>query len=1357
MRFLNGFIFVKLLMMVVGFFALSPRVEAVPRLNDYYMNVFSVREGLSQSTVFSVYQDSEGFIWLGTRGGGLNRFDGYHFDVFMHSSNDPQSLSNNEVISIYEDINKQLWVGTRYGELNRFDRDRKQFFRYKLDLSDVVAVNCFYEDEKGMFWLGTDRGLYLFNQSSDSFSVYESINPDLILPITGIIGHEEDEMILATRIGMYKLNTRKKSITKLANIVAEPLMGGYFNVPVMKDHKSNIWYGTPGGLYVFSDAQLTISVENPYKIKELSNKHIRTLGQDRSGFVWIGYTEGLIRLHPETGEYLSFKAGTNQPGSLPHPSVYSFFEDKSNNIWVGSWGGGITMLSSIPRKFRHYQYTPYGNSISDNIVSAFAETGEGVWIGTEGGGLNLYDPASEKFSHYGDLGQKPLTSKHIKCLFADRHQRLWVGTWGGGLCYLNPASGTYRHYLDDARVYTISEHPTGTIWIGTINGLYRLNMETDELSEYHRGVRSAGLRDFFITSIFTDSRGNTWVGTREGGLHLYNRLKDEFISYGSQSGNATGIIDNYIICITEDQSGLLWIGTNSGVFRFDILTGDFDDMTSIMNLPNKVINGIVADPYGHLWVSTNKGITRHHISNGSSKHFDMRDGLQSNEFNRGAFFQSSTNHIFFGGINGYNSFHPGEMRENTLPPDVIITNFKLFNKTVNPGDDDHILKEAITITPRITLNYKQSIFSFDFVALNYVGTEKNRYKYKLEGYNHEWVDIGHDRSVSFMNLRDGNYIFRVIASNNDDVWNLEGASVHLTILPPPWRTGWAYLMYLMTISLMMFFLYRLMSARLQRRSDMLNEKLEKERTEAMNQVKLRFFTNITHEFKTPLTLMAAPLEGLLSADTARDKKEYFYSLIKTNIQRLRYLVEELMDFRKLEQDFLKPRVRKDILDDFLRGVFDNFKELADSKGIEFVIDCESLKDDEYWFDSEILEKILFNVLSNAFKFTPQGGRIIIHAHVVKDLALIRVQDTGLGILEEELPYVFEQFYTSKVPGKSYLSGSGIGLSFAKRLIEMHHGTIDVASEPNVRTEFTITFPINRSAYSAEEIMLTTREANFAEKQGYSHFEPQVPEQEHDDEDADNQRIMLVVEDNEEIAHYLISQFSDNFKVVHACNGRDGYARARDLLPDIIISDIMMDEMTGLELCSKIKSDILTTHIPFILLSVLSSGENKLEGLEMGADAYVEKPFEFKFLNTVVTNLLNQRAAMKEKYLLENLMLAGNSQDHVESKFLKKVEEIVINYLSDPEFSIVVLSDKLNVSRSQLFRKFKSITGKSPSDFIRILRLKKAAEIMLHDDIGVNEVAYAVGFTTPSHFIASFKKYFGKTPREYAQTKRLGRR
>ena len=1324
---------------------------------------FSVEEGLSQSTVFAIFQDSKGFMWFGTRGGGLNRYDGYDFTVYKNKLTDSTSISNNEVTTIYEDSNGQLWIGTRFSGINKYRRDDESFIRYSAGegknrkISDN-SINVICESKNGNLWVGTDEGLNLYQSGEDHFKEIR-YKEESIKEITSIAEDPSGRIILGTRHFILIVGPDQSEMTVIPHdsvVYSFTTAGGQWFATVYVDRRHNIWVGTPGGLYLLNLEGAGGLKANPLEIDFLTRREIRTINEDRRGNLWFGTPNGLLLVNPQNNQHTLFAYNENENHGLKHNSIYSVFEDRVGNIWAGTWGGGVSMISHLPKKFRHYYHIPHEDALSDNIVSSFHEDNEGLWVGTEMGGLNYYDPGQNKFTIYlpNPDNKYSLSHTHIKCLYRDSRKDLWIGTFGGGLNLYRKKENKFYHFLPGQKVYSIIENPAGVLWVGCISGLYRMDLATGTFKKYRYRENIPGtLRNSFVTSLFIDSRDNLWVGTKGGGLNLYNKPSDNFVVYQHDDRDTLSLSDDYVICMTQDIYGTLWIGTNNGLCSFDYEMGKFRRYDIDIGLPDNVINGIVPDAEGNLWISTNKGLSRFSPVGYKVRNYTFRDGLQSNEFNRGAFYKSNTGEIFFGGINGYNCFHPNNVKDNEKKPDIIFTEFRLFQNPVKPGVRNSPLKKHISETEHITLNYRQSVMTFDFVALNYIIPEKNMYRYRLEGYDNDWVDLGTGRRVTFMNLPDGDYVLRVIASNNDEVWNTEGISLKLTILPPPWRTRWAYSLYLMLIMGLILFWYRLMASRMEQKNILLNERLEKERNEELNQMKLRFFTSISHEFRTPLTLISAPLDHLLAEEIPLERKKYYYKIIKDNVRRLKRLVDQLMDFRKAEHERLRLKVRPSSMKTFIDELAAGFNELAERKEIDFSIDCNGLDTEVQWFDPGILDKVIFNLLSNAFKFTPQCGSVKLEVRPKdEDNVLIRVCDTGVGISPEELPYIFERFSNKTAPDKKYFSGTGIGLEFSRKLIEIHRGNIFAESDKGKGTVFTVEVPVNRQAYSTDEVIedhpiisLEDESEEYADDTGHIGIPPC--------EETEGKPLMLLVEDNEDLNNYLKNQFQNSFRVMVATNGAEGFSLAREHLPDIIISDIIMKVMDGYELCRKIREDIITNHIPLVLLTALSSIDNKTEGIELGADAYIEKPFETKYLESVVNNLLAQRAMLKEKFLLESRSLASFAENPSEARFLEKVDQIVKNNLSDPNFSVSILGNELNMSRSQLFRKFRSMTGKSPRAFIQIMRLKNAAEIMLREGINVNEVTYEVGFTSPSHFISSFKKYFGKTPKEYVSARK----
>jgi len=1317
---------------------------------------FSVEEGLSQSTVYAICQDYLGFMWFGTRGGGLNRFDGHDFTVFQNRLNDTTTISDNEITAILEDDDRNLWIGTRYGGVNRYIRHNETFIRYKASsggsprLSDN-SVKIIFQEKAGNIWVGTNAGLNLYDKEADTFNEF-LYKGKQITEITSMTEDDEGNLILLTRNYMLVMRTGRSELSYVPYENDLDIIGsGSSLYPLIQiDNKKNIWIGTAAGLYLFESISGNRLLKNPFGIPFLENRQIRSLIEDKSGNLWIGTLEGLLKVNPQNNQYTYYSVRNDGKSSLRHNSVRSIYEDNNSNIWVGTWGGGVTMISSVPGKFKYVKHYQNINALSDNIVSSFLEDDRGLWIGTELGGLNYLDYESGLFRVYlpETSGGYSINHRHIKCLYEGSNGEIWIGTFGGGLNLFNRKENRFYHYLKGERVYSIVEYPRGTLWVGCISGLYSLDLRKENFGiDSDAKFLSEPVLNSFVTKMMHDARGNLWVGTVDSGLHLYNRPGNTFISFRHDPNDSTTIPNDYIISMAIDASGNFWVGTNNGICRYDYETRKFIHTDMAGKMPDNVINGIVSDDNGGLWISTNKGLLYYHPDSGILRNYDIRDGLQSNEFNRGAYYRSNSGEIFFGGINGYNHFHPAQVKHNNIAPAVVFTGFRLFEQPVKAGSKDSPLEQHIAETRHITLNYKQSVFGFNFVALNYIVPEKNKYRYQLQGYDDQWVDIFNSRSVTFMNLRHGDYVLHVVASNNDEVWNMEGASVRITILPPPWLTNWAYFIYLFLIIGLIWLAYRLMVFRIEQKNILLNERLENERNEELNQMKLRFFTNISHEFRTPLTLISAPLDTLMNDNASHDEKNYNYRLIKDNVLRLKRLVDQLMDFRKAEHDRLKLRVRPLDISPFIAELSGNFKDLARRKEIEFSISTIAGRDQLHWFDPDFIDKILFNILSNAFKYTPAGGKISLSVALENEIAVIKITDTGVGIDEDELPHIFDRFYSSEKPDKVYFSGTGIGLAFSKRLVEIHHGEIFASSVKDKETVFTIKIPVERASYTQDEVIEGYVVAEPDNEAHDTFLEHEIPDFCPDDDSSENP-MMLIAEDNEDLSRYLRTHFYPSYRVLSAKDGVEAFQLAKENIPDIIISDVIMSNMDGFDLCTRIRENILTSHIPVVLLTALTSMESRTVGMERGADAYVEKPFEIRYLESVINNLMLQRNNLKEKFQLESRPLASYSGNQEELRFLEKVEEIVMKNISKPEFSVTTLCAELSMSRSQLFRKFRAMTGKSPKLYIQIMRLKRAAELMLKEGINVNEVTFEVGFTSPSHFITSFKKYFGKTPKEY---------
>lgn len=1326
-----------------GAYSGSPLTQGIKFKN------ISVEEGLSQSTVFSILQDREGFMWFGTRGGGLNRFDGYNFTVYKNDPNNSNSLSNNEVISLFEDDKGNLWIGTRKGGLNRFNKVTETFQQFtQSDNPQSIAnntVNTIYQDTKGNLWVGTNSGIDLYN---DGVFLHNQIPGIRNNSISSIDEDDYGNLYITDKAGLFIWNKEKGKTQYILNKdMSSDAIRSNYSVPVLVDKANKVWLGSSNGLKVLNENDEIETFEEFYNIPNGPKSETRTIHEDINGNIWIGTIHGLYRFDQKTNTLDLFKKDENLPQSLTHNSIYSIYEDHYGAIWIGTWGGGVSMLSDKLWKFDHFKHLGYNDkSLSNNVVSSFAQDENGMWIGTELGGLNFQPNNSIDFEIYraDPDNSKSLSGDHVKTLYHDSEGRLWIGTFGEGLNLMNKRTGTFQNFLPNEKIFTIQEGPKRNLWIGTLNGLYRFDHERNNLKYFvHNPSDSTSLSHSFVDVLFLASNNVLWVGTKEAGLMKYNPKTESFIRYKNIPNDSTSLLGNYIISINEDNQGNLLVGTNNGLNMYNPVSDNFIHI-KIEGLPDRNINGILTDSENNYWISTNKGISKVNRG-GDIINYDRKDGLQSNEFNRSSYYRASDGRFFFGGINGFNVFYPDSLKMNRDIPPIVLTDFKISNQSVRPGTKGSPFTKTISETKQIVLNHDESDFSFDFVAINYVSTEKNKYAYRLVGYNNTWIYSGTNRSATYTNIPPGEYTFMVKGSNNDNVWNETGVSINIKVKPPYWKTPLAYIIYTLASLLLLFTLRKLTAQRIEQQNTLRNERLEKKRIEELNQMKLRFFTNISHEFRTPLTLISGPLSKIASYHTDNEEQKYLIRIVQNNVKRLLILVNELMDFRKAENEKYKLRVSKNNLTAFLEYIIDCFSENTVENNIQIDFSSNIESGTESWFDQGIIDKVIFNLLSNALKYTDEGKSIRVTLEGDNSEARITIKDSGIGIPKDKLDKIFDRFYQIEKNDQVNSSGTGIGLAFVKRLIEVHRGKIEVESEEGVGTTFMLSIPAGKDSYKEEELV----DSRKMEVTGIENIPVysinSVPEP---DKEVVKKSKLLIVEDNEELRGFLRNHFS-NYKLLNAENGRVGLELATKEIPDLIISDIMMPEMDGLEMCQKLRSQFATSHIPIILLTAKSEVTQKIEGLDMGADAYINKPFDINYLDASVKNMLKQRKALRQRFSNEpDVAIDSLALNIHETQFVEKVNTYIQKNISNPDLSVEMLALELGLSRSQLFRKIRSVFETSPSEIIRIERLKYSKKVLLELNYNINEVADHVGFKSTPYFITSFKKYYGITPKDF---------
>jgi len=1092
---------------------------------------------------------------------------------------------------------------------------------------------------------------------------------------------------------------------------------------------------------------------------------------------WIGTeNDGLNFFNKKTETFTLYKKNATKEKSLNHDSIWSIYIDRKENLWVGTFAGGINFHSNVNQPFQHYKHYPGNtNSLSDNSVSVFHGASAGkVWIGTDGGGLNLFDPDKDLFKTYNMQNSK-LSNNAVLSLCEDRQGNLWVGTWAGGLNLYDRRKKQFKqfttesHGLGSNNVYDILEDQQGRLWIATYwGGVGFFNLQRQRFTNY--STTNSALPDNQTRVITEDSFGNIWVGG-ESGLVRIDYETQNFQVYLHDENDAQTLSNNVINTIFEASDSTLWIGTTYGLNRFNAEGGTFIQYDVEDGLPNNYIQAVTEDELGNLWISTNKGISRYNRDTRIFKNFVMSDGLQGNEFYRNSVFNSRDNQLYFGGHNGFNIIDPKTVLENPNIPQIIITDFRIFNRPVAIGAEDSPLKQHISLTENFTLSYKHSVFSFEFTALNYSSPEKNQYAYILEGFDEEWNYVGTKRTATYTNIAPGEYVFRVRGSNNDNKWNLDGAAISIKIEPPFWKTWWAYLSYFVLIVGAIYSVMHYMIARERLKSALEMEHLELEKMHELDQVKSRFFANISHEFRTPITLILGPLERLISNNPGTGITQKPLQLIYRNAQRLLRMSNQLMDFHKIEAEELKLELSKADIIEFISGIVESFSDQAFHHNINLQFKS-NVTNKKCWFDIDKIDKIIYNLLSNAFKFTKDNGEIIVHALIKtantngdNDVDLgaqyiqMTIEDNGAGIAPDKIAHIFERFYQANGSVTAQYQGTGIGLALTYELVKLYHGQITVESNEGKGSKFTIRLPLDKYFLDAHQLVgdVSSKEhqnqannlTNYSN--GHTHSTAELTGKKADfiNLNKAKSQTVLIVEDDEEMATYLKDAFQSEYRTLVSANGLEGFEKAIEIIPDIIISDIMMPEMDGIQLCETLKTNEKTSHIPVILLTARASDVHQIKGIQTGADAYITKPFNLDVLTARVTNLLDSRRKLRERFSNDVTLNPRNvAMTHVDEQFLQKIIAVVEENMTEPDFNAEMLSKKVAMSRMQLYRKLRSLTDQTVHEFIRNLRLKKALEMLEKRRLTVTEVAYAVGFNDLTYFARCFRKRFGKLPSEF---------
>ncbi|MFA9391985.1 MAG: two-component regulator propeller domain-containing protein [Prolixibacteraceae bacterium] len=1289
--------------------------------------------------------------------------------IFENNSDSVNNIKHNTITAIFEDKNQNLWVGTSRG-LNRYNRPQNNFTTIDTRLLLANLLNDSYissisSTSDSLLWIGTfAQGLFCLNLNSRQINRYHlGKESSVSVNITCIQADSINQLWIGTQSGLVIFDPATCKSSWYYNDEKNPHSISSNNITsIQKDIYGSIWIGTQdkglNRVFKSGNAIKFERIDNNYSKHRISSNAINKLLTDDAGFLWIGTeNDGLQLLDIQTGliEIFTHEVGNNK--SIGSNSVWSIYLDIEGRIWVGSYNKGISVYDANHSKFESFQINPYSNKgLINNDVRGFCENSKGeTWIATDGGGVCRFNPKTRTFDkHIGaDNKINSLTKNTIQAIICDAEDHIWLGTWGGGIDRLTPNGTLIKNYkietengIGNNKIRTIYQDPIGNIWAGTNgSGLFIYNLKNDRFEPY---IYSNLLTDRSYITTITNSDNHLLVGSLNGLVVLRLDQQNKVIRAKGYSINNSEISSNNVISLLHDKNKTIWIGTTyGGINLFDPINESFRIMAKKEGLPSNNISGIKEDSLGNIWISSNVGISKINVDGVITNNFTKADGLNSNQFYSNSCLLTKNGTLLFGSDNGFNMIDPINIRINHQIPPVVLTNLRINNSTINVGAESSPLSKQIGETDTLILNYNQTSFTIDFVAINYTRPNQNQYTYQLEGYDDDWNFIGTGTSATYTKVKPGKYIFKVKGANNDGIWNESPKTLHIIINPPFWETKWAYIIYLLTFFIITYFVFRAWVERIQIRSELELEKRAKQKERELNEKNLDYFINVSHEFRTPLSLIIGPVESLINSSSIENQEQL--KVIQRNSNRLLSLTNNIMNLRKLEDGAMHLQVRENNVKETTDLILALFKEQINR--LKITLSTNFPETDIYgWYDIEKYNTILINLLSNAIKYTPTNGeiRVSIKHKTENNQIEISVSNNGVGIESSELPLVFDRFYQAASGRKYNQFGSGIGLALTKGLVELHGGKIWVQSIQNDETTFTFILPCDKAAYRSEDIQSYAHEV-LTSTEFVDDYEKEEIINDSLKEEDDDRPIVLIVEDNSELRLFLKKELEKDYNIISASDGKEGLQKANKYTPDIIISDIVMPVLDGIELCKALKNDLKTSHIPIILLTAKTTTNAQIDGFGSGADAYIVKPFHLKLLQTQIASLIHSRRELYSRFSQDvYIMSRKQTSNDVDQNFLQSTINYILTNITDTKLNIESLSSLQNMSHRNFYRKIKALTGNTVVEFIKIVRLKEAVRLMDTQKYNLSEISYMTGFTSPSYFTKNFREFYGKPPSDY---------
>ncbi|WP_044267403.1 hybrid sensor histidine kinase/response regulator transcription factor [Bacteroides timonensis] len=1296
----------------------------------FWFRHFSVENGLSSNSVRAIMQDKYGFMWLGTDDG-LNRYDGTTIKVYNLNPQGP-----NDYISSLYDTTDNIWVGTEDG-VYIFDYETESFELFKVLTAqgDSIKsnVNHIAEDRDGNLWFSTvGQGIFKYNISKHYLEHYEFKDANGLM--ASVLVDSENQIWAVTNWGSPTVSKLNKAENKFEPFPITYEAGQYDSnsLVMLEDSEHALWLGTwECGLQKI-DRYTGKATTYLHPSEGKGATHIHSLMEYAPHQLLIGSDDGLLLFNTLTCEQQLFTEDETNPYSLSNRFVYPIVKDGEGGVWIGTYYGGVNYISPSTGQFECFAHSRFYNSVNGTVIGRFCEDAYGhIWIASDDGGLSRFSPKDKQFVHYlPDEHKNSLSYHNVHALCMDDDD-LWIGTYTGGVNVLNTKTGAFRVYttksgdqstLDGTSSYAIFKDREKRIWVTSMAGVNLYNRKEDNF------IRVKDLESLTI-DIDQDIEGNIWFSTQGKGLFKYTPDKQLWKNY--VQGNAPGaLVNDQVNCTLIDVNGNMWVGTMNGLCKYNAEEDRFEAI--LLDIPSRNICGIVEDQHV-LWLTTTKGLVRY-APGESCQVFTRSDGLQSEQFLPNAALKASDGKIYVGSVNGFNAFYPYQIKTNKVLPPVVITGLEIFNKEIRIGDKK--LPKALNRMAELDLSYKDHVFSLFYASLSYCTPEKNQYAYKLEGFDKDWNYVGSQNKATYTNLPAGTYVFKVKATNNDGIWSNQEASLKITIHPPfYWSTASKILYFILACIALTFFIRFLLKRTEKKHTAEINQ-LNVSKEKEVHEAKIKFFTMIAHEIRTPVSLIIGPLEKIMKSSipmpaALRDD----LNIIDRNSQRLLFLVNQLLDFRKVEQEGMTIRYASQNIRQLLQAVCERFKPFITQHGAHLEVEYPDA-DFTAMVDSEAITKLISNLLTNASKYTKDKVILSCVVQPEQHTFVVKVTDNGIGISEEDRKKIFKPFYQAM----DNKPGTGIGLSIVKSIVESHNGCIEVESEINKGSSFIVTLPV-------EQVGATDQEGEAGV------LNPAIPEDILSETlpvvSSKNKPLMLIVDDNEEMLNFLSSSFSAQYSILTAEDGIEALEKLKEHEVTLIVSDWMMPRMDGVEFCKALRADQSISHIPFILLTAKTDTNSKIEGMDCGADAYIEKPFSVQYLEACIKNLLDLRNLLRQKFSKMPMVplnsIASNSLDN---KFLTRINEIIEQNFSEPELTVDFLAEQLGISRSSLFTKIKTLANVTPNELIQIVRLKKAATLLAENKYRINEICYMVGFNNPSYFAKCFQKQFGIKPGEF---------